>query len=104
MTHYSQHRDQTTSCEMGLCRIGDAKAVGGWSEEEGVARCPDAMHQDPVTAVRKFSCMWRSSGERAHNVQIIHFAFLEVTIASTRLVEGVEGGVPSVVRGEMSVV
>jgi hypothetical protein len=36
------------------------------------------------------------------DVEIVHFSFLEVTVAATRVVEGVEG-VPPVVR-EMSVV
>jgi hypothetical protein len=44
----------------------------------------------------------RTSKDGAHDVEIVHFSFLEVTVAATRVVEGVEG-VPPVVR-EMSVV
>jgi hypothetical protein len=42
-------------------------------------------------------------GSVGTDVEILHFAFLEVAIAAARIVEGVEG-MPSVVRGEMPVV
>ena len=44
----------------------------------------------------------RRSKDGAHDVEIVHFSFLEVTVTGTRVVEGVEGVSP-VVR-QMSVV
>lgn len=58
------------------------------------------MRRGPVG---RESALWaRTRKEAAHDVEIVHFSFLEVTVTASGVVEGVEG-VPPVV-GEMSVV
>lgn len=68
--------------------------VGGWLGAGGGGVCQGEMHRGP--AERKSIFGKQGSGNKAHDVEIVHFSFLEVAVTASRVMEGVKGVSPVV--------
>ena len=73
-------------------RLGDRE---GWGTRERVSCVGTLQRWSQISGAR-------TGKDGAHDVEIVHFSFLEVTVTATRVVEGVERVSPVV--GDVSVV